>query len=467
MRHRILPFLAAAAVLGTGAELHAKPAGPMLFCEQYPDSPLCSGGATSCATCHVAPPERNVFGSAIEANLLPGTARPLTDDQYAGALDDALLAIEDLDSDGDGFANLVEIEAGAEPGNALSHPEEDGGECVSGNPAYDVCGYDRRFAWKKVHLDFCGFSPSFEELEYFDGAGDAEQEAMIHDALEVCLDSEFWRGKDGVLWQLANRKIRPLRTFQGENIDYENDYNLFTWTQIDGHDAREVLTADYYVLRDDSVSPPAYSTASSTPTEGLVPVDRRAGLLTTRWTLFYNVMFTALPRTAAAQAYRAFLGADIARMEGLYPIAGEPVDYDAKGVAQAACAACHSTLDPLTYPFRNYNGIGTPNPVTYVDDRLEQFFSNESPIIGDTPESGYIFGQPVANLNEWADVAANSPQFADATVMDYWKLLVGRAPEQAELAEFQALSQSFRTTDGYSVEAMLHNLVTTEAYGAP
>ena len=49
----------------------------------------------------------------------------------------------------------------------------------------------------------------------------------------------------------------------------------------------------------------------------MVP-SKRAGMLTTRWNLVFNTMFTAMPRTTAAQIYRSYLGLDIAKSEGLY-----------------------------------------------------------------------------------------------------------------------------------------------------
>jgi hypothetical protein len=39
-------------------------------------------------------------------------------------------------------------------------------------------------------------------------------------------------------------------------------------------------------------------------------------------------------------------------------VPNEPVDIDKKGVAEARCAGCHSTLDPLAYAFMKYEGIG-------------------------------------------------------------------------------------------------------------
>src|SRR6185436_5773529 len=148
--------------------------------------------------------------------------------------------------------------------------------------------------------------------------------------------------------------------------DYYDDYNLFVYTQIDDHDARDVLLADYFVMREEQGGVTVYTRVAELPgipgQAGLenMSAERRAGLLTTRWNLLYNVMFTALPRTAAAQAYRAFLGFDISKQEGLYPIPDEPIDYDAKCVKAEACAVCHSTLDPLMYPFKNYNGFQGP-----------------------------------------------------------------------------------------------------------
>ena len=82
-------------------------------------------------------------------------------------------------------------------------------------------------------------------------------------------------------------------------------------------------------------------------------------MITTAWFFVINTMFTAVPRTTAAQAYRSYLGYDIARSEGLIePPAGTPlIDYDQKGVTEEECAVCHRTLDPLSYAFTRYKGL--------------------------------------------------------------------------------------------------------------
>jgi hypothetical protein len=64
-------------------------------------------------------------------------------------------------------------------------------------------------------------------------------------------------------------------------------------------------------------------------------------------------------------------------------------------------------------------------------------------------------------------VGANSDAFAIAAVRDYWKLLVGHAPTAEENAEFVATWKRFKDIHQYRVQRMLHDLIRTEAYGAP
>ena len=463
--------IAAVATAAWASSALALPVAPQAFCDTYQDSPRCIAGVPACTFCHAgAPPDRNLFGAAVEAELLPGTPRPLDPNAFLGALPDALRAVESADADGDGYSNVDEITAGTLPADDLSFPASTA--CGGGvNADWNVCNYDPRYVFKKIRLDFCGVSPSYDEVLAFEAESD--QLAALDRTLDECLDSEFWIGKNGQLWRLAHRKIRPIKAIkQGEDggpiplADYYDDYNLFVWTQTDDRDARDVLLADYFVTR--RSNPTSYAIAGvNDPTgEQTVSVDRRAGMITTRWYLILNVMFTALPRTAAAQAYRSFLGLDIAKSEGLYPIAGEPRDYDEKGVTADYCARCHSTLDPASYPFRNYQGL-TGDIGSYQPDRIERNFSGEGANIGDMPEAGYVLGEPVADLNEWAVAAANSQRFAEATVKDYWRFLVGLEPDASE--EFRTLWQDFMDTskDNYRVERMLHALIKTEAYGVP
>ncbi len=471
--HRLhLAVFALPAVLLAPAASLALPPGPSVVCEVWPEAAICADGLPECATCHIVPPARNVFGVAIEEVLAPDLSRPLDAQTFTAELPAALSAVADEDADGDGATNVEEILAGTSPADADEVPMATGQGCSGPNinPDWDVCGYDPTYAFKKVYVDVCGRSPSFADVESFAGLPRDEQMAWIDDALDACLDTPFWLGRDGVLWRLAHAKIRPLQAIksgQGSGpvplADYDHDYALFAYVSSDDRDARELITADYHVRLRGTTE---YDTAAHG--DERAAVDRRAGMITTRWFFVINTMFTPVPRTTAAQAYRAYLGLDIARSEGLLPPAGvELIDYDDKGVTEPTCAACHTTLDPLSYPFSRYRGISGGNSGAYSADRMRFFSLDEGSRIREVPEQGYLFGEPVADLVEWSELAANSDAFARATVADYWRLLVGHDPTPSEQAEFDALWRAFRTTHEYRVERMLHDLVRTEAYGAP
>ncbi|MEM6994589.1 MAG: hypothetical protein AAF721_29005 [Myxococcota bacterium] len=478
----------------------AEPIGPTRLCEVYPSAPACATGPTQCTMCHISTdaesPTWNAFGTAVEDEL--------GDADFDMNIADVLLAIDALDSDGDGFANGDEILAGSHPGDAESVPAVAACPDDASELPYTLCQYDPPFAYKRVSLDFCGESPTYDDMVAFRALSYDEQLDAIDEQLDLCLATPFWRGEFGVLWEMSYPKVRPVRALKAgrgpseiENLriaDYYNDIMLYTWAQVDGNDARAVLTAEFFVLQDgltfEVVDDIGNSSGNACGTDDECPAneecvdnacaclggcaegviqERRRGLLTTRWNLLYNTMFTAIPRSTAAQAYRAFLGLDISKQEGLNPVPDEPVDYDAKGVLAPACAICHTTLDPLSYPFTTYTGFGPGPRATYVPDRMSMGpIAGSAPNISDTPESGVIFGVEVADLREWADVAADSPQFAQASVGDYWQRFIGRKPvNDEEAAEFNTLWDDFMNTYNYSVEAMLHDLVRTEAYGAP
>jgi hypothetical protein len=463
-----------------GSAAEAKPIAPAILCDSYADAPVCLGGTPACTFCHTTPPARNAFGRELEAALLPGQARPLSDPDFASGLPIALVYVASADADGDAFTNEEEILAGTYPADPKSVPAEAGCPTSSeANGGFDVCNWDPRYVFRKVHLDFCGETLPYDRLKAFDQLDD--KTAEIHAALDRCLDSEHWLGADGVLYRLAHEKIRPVQSIKSGagpgDIplgNYDDDYALFVWTQIDDHDAREVLTAQYFVRR---TGPTSYESYQATPLQEvnqrgvleaqLVVPDRRAGMLTTRWNFVLNTMFTAVPRTTAAQAYRAYLGYDIARMEGLEDVANEPADYDQKGVTAPACKVCHATLDPLTYPFTRYSGFNGGTPFSYVPNRMNNMADGLSDPLRQTPEAGVIFGQRVADLRAWAAVAASSDAFAKATVLDYWQKIIGELPRPTEQAEADALWRSFEDEHQYGVERMLHDLIMTEAYGVP
>ncbi len=75
----------------------------------YPSSTL--GTTYSCSLCHGSGSSFNPYGSSISTALAGG-----------GTVANALHAVEVQDSDGDGYTNIVEINANTLPGDASSHP---------------------------------------------------------------------------------------------------------------------------------------------------------------------------------------------------------------------------------------------------------------------------------------------------------------------------------------------------------
>lgn len=464
----------------------AKPPAPLAFCQTYPDAQACQTGFADCATCHSVAPARNAFGSMLGDRMLPGTPRPLSDQDFLAALPGALKAIEDLDADGDGFSNIVELRAGALMASADSVPlalactaEE---SARSTGSRWNTCAYDPAYAYRKVRLDFCGKSPTRKELETLkmNRGDEAAWRRQLGEALDACLKSPYWIGADGVVWNLGNAKIRPAHTVKSGAMpgpvplgDYDDDYNLFVWANSGDRDVRDLLMAQYFVRRVSNEPvvlekiPEAEMAARDRGTRQPVPPEKRAGMITTRWFAAVHTMFTAIPRTTAAQAYRAYLGFDIAKMQGLQPVPHEPVDYDRKGVGAPECAACHSTLDPLAYAFTPYNGIG--GGYTYNENRLLDYAAVDGPRVKEAPRSGVILGQEASDLVEMAKIAANSDAFARKVVYDYWKLLVGREPTIQDQAEYNRLWQDLKSPSAhnYRVERMLHALILTNAYGRP
>lgn len=483
----------------------AKPTGPNLFCQANPDSPSCAGTAISCNHCHLAePPAFNPFGKCLQNTLInEGLLFPTSEDEMRAVL--SIIASEDCDEDG--LTNSEEIELGSMPGDPQSVPTFD--PCTNASTssesglAYKTCSYDQNYVYKKVWMDFCGESPTFDEYQEFLDLNSQEKTAKIDEVLDQCLDSNHWIGKDGVVWQIGYFKIRPVGSVKlGEDeglipiVDYYADFNLFVWSQIDGNDARDQLLADFTVTRSGGEGTPT-SYAQQSPSRLLdgqvMQEDRRVGLLTTFWNLGFYLNYTAVARVLVAQAFRAYLGISMSKMQGLNPPPVEDSlfkDYDSKGVDRPQCAVCHETIDPISYPFRNYNGLtGTSSvlqgqnasglssvsnlggeenltPLSYSLPRL-QFYEDVMPGISEMPEAGFIMGQRVENLYEWAEVLVNSDQFAANTVRDYWKVLMGDDVKSYQEKEFKKLWENFKNGHSFSVEAMLRDLIKTEAYGVP
>lgn len=480
-RSRWLASLLALVTLSAGSSL-ARPLAPQLFCQVYPTAAECSGKIAACTTCHQSqPPLLNDYGMAI---------LPFLRSDFDRSLPAALAAVEQQDSDEDGVDNLYELAAGTEPGSALSVDRGDG----------QAAAYDLGFAFRRVKIAFCGQSPSYEEVLTFAAA---PSRAAIHAQLDTCLRSAYWRQQ--ALPRMADAKIQPVLSMSNCLVpfyDIETDYNLFRWAMTDGRDVREVLTATYFVLSDDRGELSTADEASFPATRmGIrcgamlpngratqnVPTAQRAGMWTSQSFLVSQTQGTLMPRVTAAAAYRNWLGYELARYEGIYPADNdvypaddEPRDYDKKGVKAEPCVFCHQTLDPLSYAFAYYagapsggipfGGYGVDRVSTFGDDYAEVKAAWEA-----KPGVPRLFGAPfpieaklsgTSSLVQIARRAADSAAFARHIALLVFRHAVGGDPEPRDWPEFQQLWQGL-AANGYSVDALVHALVDSNAFGAP
>ncbi len=417
-----------------------------IFCQKYPKSLGCETKQASCNICHTAAPSLNPYGDDISKNL-------------TGNIDVMLLEtldkVEGLDSDADGVKNLDEILNAGAPGNKAVKPE-----------VKVQLTYDPAQAFKRVKSIYCGQTASFDEMNTLKAATDPK--ALVHAELSKCLDTAYW--KNEALQRLADKKVQPLAAvgFGGNVViaDYRYDYRLFSYIMSGDRDARELLSAQYHIdVNGNKVDGVIAREEAAQIGQRIVigggqplAVNRRAGMMTTQWFLAFYTMFSVLPRNTASQVYREYLGMDIAKGEGLMPVANEPKDVDNRKVGQPACAVCHSTLDPLAYSFSTYVGIETVQAFLFNSNGT--YRANRS-----TYEAqGQIMGQPVPDLLAWAEKARNSEAFKKNIAHMMFSQALSREPMAHEKAEFDALWQNL-ATDAYSVNKMLHRFVDTLAFG--
>lgn len=475
--HRLsLPLVPLLGFIGVGlaaADAAARPTGPRIFCETYADAPECTGRSITCQKCHVStqPVAWNVYGGAL-LGALGG-------DEFDANIAAALVEIEDDDSDGDGLSNREEIDLGTDPGDPLSQwmprPTPEGAD----NPRYAIGEYDPSYAYKRVHLLFCGSSPAYEQTEAFADLSGESQLSEIHDTLADCLKSDFWI--DEALVSLAHPKIRPVKAFGtatdveigGYRIvlaDYDWDYRLWQYVLTGDRDARELLTAQYHIGLDDAGEWKRIDSTVPNPPMAfgggqLLAAEHRAGMLTTQWNLFLNIMFAALPRVAAGHAYREYLGLDLSQNQGIKPVAGEPLDIDAKGVDAEVCAQCHSTLDPLSYAFAAYEGIDLNN-LKYTGQYRPTRPLERIPGWAEAEPEFVVLEQKIDSLVELAGVMAQSREFQRNLGHIFFVYALGHEPLPDEIDEFDAIWTAL-PGDGFSINRMLHRLVDTDAFGVP
>jgi hypothetical protein len=458
------------------ASVHAEATAPAGFCAANPSSPACSGASIGCDYCHTntTPPEWNSYGLAIKAAL---NGRP-----FDANLAAAVAAVAAQDSDTDGVANGVEISEGTLPGNTSSVLLECDGAAVP--PA--ARPYDFTRAFRRLHVLYCGRSPSFEEVTAFEalGSDQAARYAKIDAAVEACLQSDYWL--DEGLQRLGDVRIRPNKQVGRNGTarlviigDYEWDYRLWTYVLSGDRDMRDLLLATYHVergadgrlaKREGVIPEPEWAPAPvsnlvsdliasgrGSPQGQPLEPEKRAGMITTSWFIAQNTMFSPLPRTTAAQALRAYLGQDIALGQGLMPVNGEPLDIDQRGVRTTGCSDCHSTLDPLAYAFTWYNGISGRETGKYSAQRPTQ-------ITGWTQNVGSLLGQPIRDAQDFAKVAVASELFPRNLATMFLRHAIERSPTSAETDEFEELWRSV-PADGWSANKLIHRIVRSSFFG--
>jgi hypothetical protein len=476
-----------ASALSVQQVAQARPEAPGIFCATYPTAADCLGGVVECRMCHAStyPPAWNSFGELVRGSLPRDVA-------FAQGLPAALAAVQEMDADADGVSDLAEILGGTYPGDGSSFWIAPAPQTGPGNPSYAVDSYDPAFAFRRASILYCGRSPTYVELEPFraPGADAGALRAQLHTRVTECLNGPYWR-EEG-LKRLADDRVRPAKSAGPESKvyvynfrlvigDYEYDYRLWVYALTGDRDARDLLLAQYYVVDDgkggfaveegtiEKPDPEAFAGGQ------VLEKQHRAGMITMQWFLVRNTMFSELPRTSAAAAYRAYLGMDIAKTQGLFPVPSEPDDVDKKGVTEPRCASCHSTLDPLAYAFAKYNGIsGAPDPIAlllgfasfpfggYEEERPGRLIPDWS----DGAQQPMIFGKPVGTLREWAEAAANSDAFARNLAQTFFEHALSRGPNPAELEEFTALWRGL-PKDNYSANRLIHRLIDTRAFGVP
>jgi hypothetical protein len=458
------------------ASAQAEATAPAVFCAAHPNAPACSGASIGCDYCHTSttPPEWNSYGLAVKAALGAGS--------FDANLAAALAAIASQDSDADGVSNGQELSEGTLPGNASSVLLD----CDSAAVPPAARPYDFARAFRRVHVLYCGRSPSFDEVTAFEGLGSdsAARYAKIDAAVDACLHSDYWLGEG--LQRLGDVRIRPNKAVGRNGTarlviigDYEWDYRLWTYVLSGDRDMRELLLATYHVERSadgalvkrEGVIPEPEWAPTAVPNlvsdliasgrgspqgQPLEP-EKRAGMITTSWFIAQNTMFSPLPRTTAAQALRAYLGQDIALGQGLLPVGGEPLDIDQRGVRTPGCSDCHSTLDPLAYAFTWYNGISGRNTGKYSTTRPAQ-------IEGWTQNVGSLLGQPIRDAQDFAKVAVASDLFPRNLATMFLKHAVERTHTSAESGEFEELWRSI-PTDGWSANKLIHRIVRSSFFG--
>jgi hypothetical protein len=119
------------------------------------------------------------------------------------------------------------------------------------------------------------------------------------------------------------------------------------------------------------------------------------------------------------------------------------------------CAGCHALMDPMGFPFENFDAIGAYRTT-----------DNGFPVdpSGSFPNSDGT-STPVNNAREYQAAAAASDLVAKCFVRQFYAYAMGHMERDADGSVLNALSQSFAAS-GFKFQDLVLNLVTHEAFSA-
>jgi hypothetical protein len=131
-----------------------------------------------------------------------------------------------------------------------------------------------------------------------------------------------------------------------------------------------------------------------------------------------------------------------------------------KHSASDVCASCHKIIDPLGFPFENYDAVGLYRASEKWTDRTTN-------ITYDTPidASGSVPGVPgtAKNAVELAQLLATSPEVENCFASHWMRFAYGRSLETVDGCNQQSVQTAFQA-NGYNVKQLLLAITQSDGF---
>ncbi len=227
------------------------------------------------------------------------------------------------------------------------------------------------------------------------------------------------------------RELFPPRGISPPGIDYEEPSRIAREVVIGDRDFKEILTADYTVLPDGTI----------TPVTGK-PV---AGVLSTQHYMSSHV--GSLRRNWAGYYVKTWGGF---RLE---PISLPPGVDDAELTRDAitsnpSCASCHAN---------ELYGIDFVGPIAECFTAQGLYDANCQ------EQGGKYLAQDISNLTQLGQVTADSKEFMSFTINFFYEKLFGRPLARQELEIYDGAAQALLSGNG-RIKELLKHIVTSPEY---